>query len=119
MKTKYKYIHFICVKDTGKTTQWEIRNNQTKFLLGGVKWFSSWRQYCFFTVAEAVFNNSCMLDILDFIGQLEEARKAPEEPTCYYLGDCPVREAGKCGAIDRKDYLECNGSKKPIMVGDA
>lgn len=75
MTTKYKYIHFIKIEDKPKTSVWQCLNNKSKAELGVVKWYPSWRQYCFFTTYQAVFNNSCLLDISDFISQLEFYRK--------------------------------------------
>jgi len=60
--------------DTGKTSRWSIHNIRSQAFLGEIKWYSAWRQYCFFTTMDAVFNDSCMRDILDFIGQLSAAR---------------------------------------------
>jgi len=74
MKTEYKYIHFMNIGDIGKTSRWSIHSNRTQAFLGEVKWYSAWRQYCFFTTMDAVFNDNCMKDILDFIGQLSAAR---------------------------------------------
>ena len=70
MKTDYKYIRFMCLGDTGKTSRWSIHNIRTQAFLGEIKWYSAWRQYCFFTTSDAVFNDSCMHDMLDFIKQL-------------------------------------------------
>jgi hypothetical protein len=74
MKTEYKYIKFICTKNTGKTTKWDILNRATSVRLGEIKWYSAWRQYCFFTVSDTIFNESCMLDIIDFIKQLKKLK---------------------------------------------
>jgi hypothetical protein len=75
MKTEYKYIRFMCLGDTGKTSRWSIHNIRTQAFLGEIKWYSAWRQYCFFTTMDAVFNDSCMLDILHFVKQLSAAHK--------------------------------------------
>lgn len=42
--------------------------------LGVLKWYVSWRQYCFFPQPETVFNKGCLEDINHFITQLMEAR---------------------------------------------
>jgi hypothetical protein len=76
MKTEYKYIRFMCIGDTGKTSRWSIHNNRSNGFLGEIKWYSAWRQYCFYTTSDAVFNDSCMLDILDFIKQLTAAHNS-------------------------------------------
>jgi hypothetical protein len=80
MKTKYKYIWFMLLNDTGKTTRWSIHNNRSNAYLGEIKWYGGWRQYCFFTTMDAIFNDGCLLDILDFIKQLKDAPAKSAEP---------------------------------------
>ena len=75
MKTEYQYIKFECYDSTKKTTKWYIKNIHSDSILGKIKWFSAWRQYCFFTNSGCIFNDGCMRDILDFIAQLEKERK--------------------------------------------
>lgn len=76
MKTEYKYLIFMQTDSSGLKTQiWECRNKNSNDLLGIVKWFSNWRQYCYFTVVNAVYSTGCMDDINHFINQLMEERK--------------------------------------------
>ncbi len=75
MIDRYKYIHFVKVEDKPKTSVWECRNNRSEGTLGIVKWYSPWRQYCFFTQSlseryEIVLNTSCLKDICHFMEQL-------------------------------------------------
>jgi hypothetical protein len=70
MKTEYQHIHFIPVNRKGKTSVWHCHNNQSVELLGEIKWYAPWRQYCYFTIGQAVYSVSCHQDINDFIGQL-------------------------------------------------
>ena len=76
MKTEYKYIRFMCLGDTGKTTHWSIHNNRSQGFLGEIKWYSAWRAYCFYPISDTIFNNGCLADIIDFIGQLNDERKS-------------------------------------------
>jgi len=73
-KSEYKYFYLILIDDTGKTSKWAIANNKGDFKLGEIKWYAPWRQYCFFPGNNVVFNKTCMLDILDFIDQLNALR---------------------------------------------
>jgi hypothetical protein len=61
--------------DTGKTTVWTIHNNITNDILGKIKWYGPWRQYCLHTIDNVVFNDGCLSDIIRFIKQLMEERK--------------------------------------------
>lgn len=108
LKTEYKYIKFMCIGDTGKTTRWGILNRRSGSALGEIKWYSAWREYCFFTFSGCVFNDSCMRDILDFIKQLSTARNAERSRTCVQHGQSKICH-------------HCNGSGKqslPLRFGE-
>ncbi len=62
-----KYIEFDKVGSTGKTDVWNILSKRSGYILGKIKWYGSWRQYCFFPAAETVFNKTCMEDVIKFI----------------------------------------------------
>ncbi len=86
MKTKFEYIHFVKVAEKPKTTVWECRHNEVidelydeDNVLGVVKWYGPWRQYCFSQIAlMGVFNASCLDDIAEFIRSLP--RKSGKKP---------------------------------------
>lgn len=75
MKTKYKYIHFTEAEGENKTvagkTAYECKNNKSETTLAIIFWYQPWKQYCF-TQADSnvIFNNTCLSDIIDFIGQI-------------------------------------------------
>jgi len=71
MKTEYKYIYFIWLKNKPKTSVWHCRNQGSNDLLGEVKWYGPWRQYCFFPEMATVFNNTCLDDVNHFMSQLK------------------------------------------------
>lgn len=74
MKTRYKYIHFVEIPTSRKTSVWSCYNNRSGDELGQVRWYSRWRQYCYFPVAQAVYNVGCLNDIVHFITQLADQR---------------------------------------------
>ena len=74
MKTDYEFIYFVKVEDKPKTSVWDCRSIE-HIILGQVKWYSHWRQYCFYPDADTIFHGGCMQDICHFIGQLKEERK--------------------------------------------
>ena len=76
MLTKYKFIHFEVVAVKTKTKVWGCLNNRSNAVLGYVKWYSTWRQYCFWPGYGAVFNDTCLTDISHFLGQLRDGRKS-------------------------------------------
>ena len=75
LQTKSKYMEFDIVGDTGKTEIWNITSKSSDFLLGQIKWYGPWRQYCFFPSGQCVFNNGCMNDIINAIKELMAERK--------------------------------------------
>ncbi len=75
MKNNYKYLHFEEIETKKKTSEWSCRNNRKKDELGIIKWYGTWRQYCYFPTVQAVYNESCLRDIGDFINQLTKKRR--------------------------------------------
>jgi hypothetical protein len=74
---KYEYVHFVHIEDKPKTSVWSCRMNRTDNELGQVKWYSPWRQYCYFPTVQAVYSAGCLKDIEDFIKKLMRLRDAP------------------------------------------
>lgn len=72
---KSKYMEFDKVGDTGKTEIWNILSKSSGFILGQIKWYGPWRQYCFYPSPYCVFNNTCMSDVQKFIKNLMEDRR--------------------------------------------
>ena len=70
MKTQYQYIYFIKVDEKTKTSVWDCLSKKSTNLLGQVKWYCPWRQYCFYPEPDTVFNATCNEDINDFMSQL-------------------------------------------------
>ncbi len=79
-----KYMEFDKIGDTGKTEIWNILKKTTgdfslesshQFILGQIKWYPQWRQYCFFPSPSSVFNIGCMRDIMRVIRDLMDGRK--------------------------------------------
>ncbi|MCK5016251.1 MAG: hypothetical protein KAS32_04190 [Candidatus Peribacteraceae bacterium] len=65
---KYKHIYFT------KSTQiqaekpiYECRNNKSKEIIAVIYWYPQWKQFVFGFYEDAVFSQSCLLDIVDFI----------------------------------------------------
>ncbi len=70
-----KYMEFDKTGDTGKTEIWNILSKSNGYILGQIKWYGAWRQYCFFPSALCIFNNSCLSDIQKFTKELMDKRK--------------------------------------------
>ena len=69
------YIYAVRIERKTKTSVWEIRNKKSDAVLGEVRWYAPWRQYCFFPVGfSTVFNKDCLNVIVSFIKQAEHER---------------------------------------------
>lgn len=47
-----------------KTQQWLVTCNDV--VLGAVRFYGSWRQFCFFPDAQTLYERSCLREIADF-----------------------------------------------------
>ena len=70
-----KYLEFFEAGYTGKTEVYDVLSKHQGSVLGHIKWYGHWRQYCFFPSPNCVFNVGCMGDISAFIGELMEERR--------------------------------------------
>jgi hypothetical protein len=52
---------------SGKSTIFKVRNSRAGELLGEVRWYGRWWQYCFFPEASIVFSAGCLEDIEKFL----------------------------------------------------
>ena len=68
MKTKYKYIYFEEATMFGED-YWKIKNGKTKETLGIITYYFEWKQWELEGNTGCIFNNGCLLDIIDFIKQ--------------------------------------------------
>lgn len=70
------YVAFVDEGPTasGKTRRWSVRNQNSGGRLGMIKWYGSWRRYCFFPRGDIVLSAGCMTDITAFIEERMERR---------------------------------------------
>lgn len=72
MKKVYKYIKFTEYKKQG--IAYELRNKKSNEVMGDVYYYSQWRQFVIDFREDCVFNNQCLLDIADFLEQLNKGK---------------------------------------------
>ena len=74
-----KYLKFDVIKDIrfglGKTKTIFIINIHHDEVIGEIKWFSRWRQYCFFPNNSTIWNPHCLNDVSTVIKELMDERK--------------------------------------------
>ena len=73
---EYKYLVIIerSPVPNRKTSRFNVRRRDNECLLGEIKWYSSWRQYCLFPVDDTVWSVGCLTDIQNFIEGLKKER---------------------------------------------
>jgi len=59
-KTENKYIKIGETPHTGKTRGFDIVNKSGNYPIGYIEWYRNWRQYCFFSYEDMVFNSQCL-----------------------------------------------------------
>lgn len=57
----------IKVETQGKTKRYLIENADHDIPIGIVKWYPSWRQYCFFPYQDVILSAGCLEDIRKFL----------------------------------------------------
>ena len=72
-----KYVKFELVEQKPRTSVWEVRSHDG-YLLGEVKWYPQWRQYCFFSETDLIFSASCLEDIAEFVNETNAEHKRTE-----------------------------------------
>jgi len=70
-----KYLEFSERESGCKTKIIEIWTKKHKCLLGEIRWYGCWRQYCFYPSYGTIFNRTCMDDIIEQINILMDERK--------------------------------------------
>lgn len=71
----YKYLTFRIKEQRLKTNVYSCLNNNSRVELGVVKWYGAWRQYCYFPLVEAVYNQACLNDIATFLEKVNKEHK--------------------------------------------
>ena len=64
-----EWLSFELSERKPKTNVYDIISKHSGCILGEVKWYPSWRNYCFFanTLIETVHSDRCLLSIGEFI----------------------------------------------------
>jgi len=58
-----------------KTKVINVVNINADEVIGVIKWYGPWRQYCFFPEFDTVWNITCLTDVNDVIQKLMKDRK--------------------------------------------
>ena len=61
--------------DDFKTKVIELVSKHDGTVLGVIKWYGAWRQYCFFSEGDCLFNNTCLKDIYEYMSELNKEKR--------------------------------------------
>ena len=62
-------------KQPKKTKLIGIVNKHHEEVIGEIRWFSRWRQYCFYPYPNTIWNITCLTDVNSVIKDLMDERK--------------------------------------------
>ena len=72
---EFMFTREIARSPSGATRRWELRATNTDSVLGLIRWFGRWRQYCFEPNTRTVFNGGCLMAINGFLRKQTEAHR--------------------------------------------
>lgn len=101
-----KYLEYFKAGHTGKTDVYDILSKSSGAVLGHIKWYGPWRQYCFFPSLQTVFNPDCLNHINGFISEQMAERKRIKEGPCRSAAIRDIRRCRVCGCTD-DDCHQC------------
>lgn len=74
MKANASFLNFEVTHDTGKTKIWSV-HTKSGYCLAVISWHSPWRRYVFRATADAIWDASCLREIIEFIDRQMALRK--------------------------------------------
>lgn len=68
---KYIYYTKAMIKDR-KTPIYKLFSREDRNInLGEIKWNCRWRKYCFYSIDDIVFDEKCLMEIVNFLNKLK------------------------------------------------
>lgn len=77
MKTDYDYFNVmkVPVPKERKTSIWRLVCKTNGRILGEIRWYSPWRQYCLYAVNKSIWSRSCNDQVNEIIQELMDMRR--------------------------------------------
>ncbi|MHA1807005.1 MAG: hypothetical protein ACTSX2_05480 [Candidatus Thorarchaeota archaeon] len=94
MREETDHLIFDFVDFTGKTHIIDVRNRNTGYYIGGIRWFGRWRKYCFFPNPDTVYDSKCLKDISDFLNELMRGHREKKRATANALREKTHQKGG-------------------------
>lgn len=71
-----EYLKFIDgPSESGKTVVSLVVSKSQNIVLGQIKWFGRWRQYCFYPKEDTIWNKDCLIAVGNKIFDLNEQQR--------------------------------------------
>lgn len=71
-----EYLSFAERPEQGrKTMTWMVVSRSSGSVLGRIRWYGAWRQFCFYPEGNTIWNTGCLADVQSFIRVQMELRK--------------------------------------------
>jgi hypothetical protein len=113
------YLQFDLIESKPKTDVYAVINTQFNQRLGVVKWYASWRQYCFFPDSDTLYHKDCLREIANFIKRTMDSHveKRQEVKSGHRLENC--RNCGKVlGKPTLRPLAYCNDCRGELMLAE-
>lgn len=78
VKLKYRHINFTSEDDEAmpvRLRHYKCRNNKSGDILAEVRYYTAWRKFVVNFDPGCIFDNTCLADIQDFLGQLNNLNR--------------------------------------------
>lgn len=85
-----QYLSFVNFESKGKTRVIGVMNKNHQEIIGMIKWFGRWRQYCFFPSPNTIWNPDCLASVNEVIALLMNERKKKTDLTDQLKSDYKV-----------------------------
>ncbi|KKM86433.1 hypothetical protein LCGC14_1279120 [marine sediment metagenome] len=69
-----RWLYFYLLERKSKTNVWTVNSKNQGTLLGEIRWYSPWRQYCFYPI-NSIFNSEGLGEIKKFLDDETEKRR--------------------------------------------
>jgi len=81
MSLETQYMRFVLADEQKPKTQvWNVEDVHDGAILGVIRWYGPWRQYCFFPDQSGepdslIFSDGCLVDLQSFLKKLMDERR--------------------------------------------
>jgi hypothetical protein len=105
-----KYLDFFDLETKNrKTKHVAVINKHHQEIIGEIKWFGKWRQYCFFPYIDTVWNRDCLKSIIEVINDLMLKHSKAKNLVITMPQQCTFREVSFYERLISTDERQISG----------